>query len=53
MRYSLVQSEYEFSCMACEFNVMKRKNQHTNFQGKKLNLVIRLNMLKRKHYMFA
>ena len=37
MSYCLVQSEYEFSCMTCEFHVMKRKNEHTKVQRKKLN----------------
>ena len=36
-RNALIEYEYEFTCLVCEFNVIKPKNQLTKVQRKKIS----------------
>ena len=42
-RNTLLPCEYEFTCVSCGFNVIKRKNDLSKIQLKKINFINRLN----------
>ena len=41
-RNTLLPYEYEFTCIACGFNVNKRKNEPSKIQREKINFINRL-----------
>ena len=41
-RNTLLPYEYEFTCIACGYNVNKRKNELSKIQRKKINFINRL-----------
>ena len=41
-RSTLLTHEYEFTCMACGYNVNKRKHELSKIQRKKINFINRL-----------
>ena len=42
-RSTLLPYEYEFTCVACGYNVIKQKHEVSKIQRKKLNFINRLN----------
>ena len=47
-RITLLPYEYEFTCIACGYNVNKRKNELTRIQRRKINFVNRLKYAEQK-----
>ena len=47
-RNTLLQYEYEFTCIACGYNVIKRKNELSKIQRKKINFINRLKYAEQK-----
>ena len=47
-RKTLVPYEYEFTCIACGFNVNKRKHELSKIQRKKINFINRLKYAEQK-----
>ena len=47
-RNTLLPYEYEFTCIACGYNVNKRKNELSKIQRKKINFINRLKYAKQK-----
>ena len=43
IRNTLLRNEYEFTCVSCGFNVIKRKHELSKIQRKKINFINRLN----------
>ena len=41
-RNTLLPYEYEFTCIACGFNVSRRKHELSNIQRKKISFINRL-----------
>ena len=41
-RKTLLPHEYEFTCLSCGYNVLKRKNELSKIQGKRINFIKRL-----------
>ena len=41
-RNCLLPDEYEFTCLACGYNVIKRKHELSKLQRKKINFINRL-----------
>ena len=41
-RLTLLPNEYDWSCISCGHNVIKRKHEFTKIQRKKINFIIRL-----------
>ena len=47
-RNTLLPYEYEFTCIACGYNVNKRKHELSKKQRKKINFIIRLKYAEQK-----
>ena len=47
-RNTLLPYEYEFSCFSCGYNVIKRKNELSKIQRKKINFINRLKYAEQK-----
>ena len=47
-RNTLLPYEYEWTCLSCAFNVIKRKNELTKIQKKKINFINRLKYAEQK-----
>ena len=47
-RNTLPPNEYEFTCVSCGYNVMKRKHELSKIQRKKINFINRLNYAEQK-----
>ena len=47
-RNTLLPYEYEYTCIACEFNLIKRKNELSKIQRKKINFINRLKYAEQK-----
>ena len=47
-RNSLLPYEYEWTCLSCGFNVIKRKNEFSKIQRKKINFINRLKYAEQK-----
>ena len=47
-RKTLLPNEYEFTCVSCGYNVIKRKNELSKIQGNKINFINRLKCAEQK-----
>ena len=52
-RITLLPYEYEFTCISCGFNVIKRKHELSKIQRKKETLSIDQNTLNKKYFVFV
>ena len=48
LRNTLIPYEYEFTCFACGYNVIKRKNELSKIQRKRMNFFKRLKYAEHK-----
>ena len=52
-RNTLLQYEYEFTCVACGYNVNKRKHELSKIHCKKINFINRLKYAEKKYLVFV
>ena len=53
IRNTLLPYEHEWSCLSCNYNVLKRKHELSNIQRKKTNFINRLKYAEQKVFVFA
>ena len=51
-RNTLLPNEYEGTCLSCNYNVMKRKNELSKIQRKKINFFNRLKNAEHKIFLY-
>ena len=52
-RNTLLPYEYEFTCIVCGYNVIKRKNELSKIQRKRLKFINRLKYAEQKIFCFC
>ena len=52
-RNTLLPYEYEWTCISCNYNVIKRKHELSKIQRKKINFTNRLKYAEQKNFVFV
>ena len=52
-RNTLLPQEYEFTCVSCGYNIIKRKQELSKIQRKKINFINRIKNAEKKYFVFV